>query len=75
MWTYLVCRQIVIDIGVVSKYSISDIPGHLFLHRFLHEEQKNNRSVCLTLNIVDLPRYGYKHHLNVPTCSLFLTPC
>jgi len=32
-------RQIVIDVGVASECFNSDIPGHQFLHRFLHERQ------------------------------------
>jgi len=59
----------------MSKYFISDISGHLILHRFLHEEQKNNRSICLSLSTVDLPRYGYKHHLDLPWGSGFISSC
>jgi len=33
----VVCRQIRIDVGDMPQCFILDIPGHEFLHCFLHE--------------------------------------
>ena len=35
----MVCRQIVIDVGNMSECFFSDIPGHHFLHRSVHDGQ------------------------------------
>jgi len=39
VWTSVVCRQIVIDVGDMPHCFLLDISGHEILHRFLHEGQ------------------------------------
>ena len=55
---FLVCRQIVIDVGDIPQCCIPDITGLEFLHHILDEGQYIKGTICLCLSIVDFSVAG-----------------
>jgi len=70
MWTSLVCRQIVIDVGDIPLCFNPDVPGL----EFLHEGQETKGTISLCLSVVDLSNCRYDH-LELPRSSAYIFRC